>query len=45
MDRPDVDQVLISIDIIKVKKLKKRVAAAKKAQGKTCPVKSYTDKK
>lgn len=44
MDRPDVDQVLISIDIIKVKKLKKRIAAAKKAKGTDCPTRPFTGK-
>lgn len=45
MDRPDEDQMIKSIDIVKVKKLKKRIAAAKKAKGTDCPVKTYTDKK
>jgi cyclophilin family peptidyl-prolyl cis-trans isomerase len=45
MDRPDEDQMIKSIDIVKVKKLKKRIAAAKKLQGKTCPTKPYADKK
>jgi peptidyl-prolyl cis-trans isomerase A (cyclophilin A) len=44
MDRPDVDQVLVSIDIIKVKKLKKRIAAAKKAKGSDCTTRPFTGK-
>jgi peptidyl-prolyl cis-trans isomerase A (cyclophilin A) len=45
MDRPDEDQMIKSIEIVKVKKLKKRIAAAKKAKGADCPVKPYADKK
>ncbi len=45
MDRPDVDQMIISIEFVKIKKLKKRIAAAKKAKGTDCPVKPYAEKK
>jgi hypothetical protein len=44
MDRPDEDQMIKSIDIVKIKKLKKRIAAAKKAKGSDCSTRPFTGK-
>lgn len=44
-NRPDVDQMILSIEIIKVKKLKKRIEAAKKALNRTCPTTPFKDYK
>jgi len=41
-NRPYENQVITSVEIIKVKKLKKRIEAAKKAQKKNCPTTPFT---
>lgn len=45
MDRPNDNQMILSIELVKAKKLKKRIAAAKKAKKATCPTTPFNDYK